>query len=861
MIKYLAIFLSLLLPVQAAFESYSARYNVASAENEWYTGSNTVFVGSAIKWDHEHEPAGWYNTSTGSLVKRWDFEATVDCNTTDETCSLPGFQLPNGTEVKFATTGELPSPIQASWGTGVTNRRKVYCIVNSTPDNDRHMTSTLDKGSFGIAEKTGASCDPNASPINLTSSGSGTMKMSFLGAMHIIQLDVDPYVGVTIDTSTDQLTTAIASGLVTNNKVQFLYDKANTLPTGVVTHGFGATYCALVSDTTHLYLRQIWNDQASCVNANFPGSNTGTMQCIPNPATSTAGCSITSGTYPGETTAITITSIDSGSVTNVTAGTTYYTIYVATSGSSFAFAATPEEAMDSDKIIPDANFTATWSAPVKDFTDTGTNVLITSKSISGGSNTYIRDNVTTGNPGIHGYPQGTIFAFMLNYDIKTGAGMGGTDWYGAINLQEGAMGLLAKVPAVSTPGDVTVDVSFGPNPNGAVTGQKKFSFPLHIVEFTPLTRGNPTDFSTSVDFDTALAEWEQLMIDDIAGAGGRDLNSGTMGCTSPDRESFAGLYAKFVTDDPDGAGSLTPGSLNYAISQDQRAQFYARHNFFLAAKYVQKAWTSDVTDQENFEQCGKYLAYWYANLLDSAPSQQACCGPTGTESLYYAHGLYKNANDPFGQMGAKFRHAIERQVNGAQVSGGRTGTVSMRENSWVTNIWYHHYRLTGELLPYYVNSINVQIGNLYDQAMGSETVEFEEPFIGGVAGMTLIHYYMNVHKDERIPFVIKAYLDHHWTDATEAVTYRQIYNPLPRGKGCWIGCEQATDTKLQAYLVPFYWAVWRWTGDSTYKDRGDTLFQHMLDDGVPYTMKQWNQLYFTLLEWGIPWRFNEKNPW
>ena len=106
------------------------------------------------------------------MTTRYDFP-NVTCNAASDICtatcpnlwaceSRTGSNLPDGTEVKFGTTGTLPAPLK-SWSE---DKYRSYYVRDST-------TTT-----FRLAGT------PGGSAIDITTAGSGTHGMSFAGYTH-----------------------------------------------------------------------------------------------------------------------------------------------------------------------------------------------------------------------------------------------------------------------------------------------------------------------------------------------------------------------------------------------------------------------------------------------------------------------------------------------------------------------------------------------------------------------------------------------------------------------------------------------------------------------------------------------------
>jgi hypothetical protein len=833
----------------ATWVTYTARFR---SNGLWYAGSDHVFVGCDdggdgrwCGWDWEHDPAEWLNNGTsGSMTTKWNFEG-ITCVDATDTCSAVGMKLPNGTEVRLglASGGAMASGLYSSWPES-DHRKQVYYIVNSNP-----ATTTTGTGTFQLSATRGG----EALPIG---TGSG-IKMTYAGWKHVIQFNVVPISYVSINTSTGLLTAVDATGtprnhgLSTGNSVYFVQTGSNTPPSDAVLSGAGSQYCIAVIDAQTFYARPMINNDATCPTTNVPPNNTGIMQC--NPSGDSANCTIVSGVWPGPTMGFKITSFTSGAPSNVAVDTLYWTLSPVTSP-PFAFTANKEDSMTGTyKIVPSEAFTANYEVVYQQFSDTGTNAAVYSYNMGNGGNFYIRS--------ITGYPQGTMFSCRQLGYVKPGTIMGSSsDQFCGVNNNEGAASMVAKVPAIADAGDYTVSVTFGPNPTGTyspeTTDSKTFQFTLHAVELTPLQRANPTPESFTAIPN--LAQWEQLMVDNVDGGRGYTSTGQRqyLSCPPGVRETREGVRTYMTT-------LYSGANLDYWFTQDKRGQFYGRKTYYDSAEYKFKAWESTITDQENFNNCGDDLAWWYAYNLDPNPGQVACCGVTGSWGLYKAYGRWLNhPGDPFGQRGEKFKQALLRSSQAGQgfLTLGRVNDTGTREMAWATEMWHLTGMINGGSWPaWYKDAIDVNLMWMYQWAVDADAALFHQVFFGGLTEEQLSEWY-KLTRDPRVPVVMKAYSDRHWNYWLNQETWQSYYNVYPFGERCGTACQLYTDPQLNCFLVYLNWFIWRITGDNTYRDRGDALFAHMYDQGVPFYMKMSNEIYFRTMD-GVAIRSKETNPW
>jgi hypothetical protein len=167
------------------------------------------------------------------------------------------------------------------------------------------------------------------------------------------------------------------------------------------------------------------------------------------------------------------------------------------------------------------------------------------------------------------------------------------------------------------------------------------------------------------------------------------------------------------------------------------------------------------------------------------------------------------------------------------------------------------------MLGYLDQSYNLSLSNPNQQEAGGH------PFMVGLAMEALITYYeLDLAEgntpDARIPLEIKKYLD--WLEATQYVasTHTLAYgaydvppnNPRLVG-GILYGATELND--LVATAFAWYWSK---TGNNTYLNQGDDLFQHVFDSaggqnggggaGWTWAVKEYNQVYkwsFDYVRW------------
>jgi hypothetical protein len=241
---------SLLAQAETIFPAHDVTENGDSVS---WVGSRTVFVGP-YTWA-DREPLGIYNDGN-RLVTRGDLTIT-GCDFAAATCSTSTPMLfgglPNGTEVKFVTTGTLPGGL-VSWSS---DHNQVY-YVRDWSGNSFKLSAT-----------------PDGPPIHLDPrvAGTGVHGMSFAGYSHAmafratraIRMECDPKTGI-CTTQRPHLYKEGASVYVTST---------GKLPEGLSGFAGGQlyTYCLAYLSPTTFKLRITRPDAATPCTPNLPSAD------------------------------------------------------------------------------------------------------------------------------------------------------------------------------------------------------------------------------------------------------------------------------------------------------------------------------------------------------------------------------------------------------------------------------------------------------------------------------------------------------------------------------------------------------------------------------------------------------------
>ena len=250
--------LQLLAVASPAETIYPAHGRTEDGDPISWLGSRTVFVGH-YTWA-DREPLGVYNDGTplidkgvspgynaARLIVRADLSIS-GCDAAADTCStdspLPAGGLPDGTEVKFVTTGTLPGGL-VSWQQ---DHSKVYYIRNWS----------------GHSFKLSAKPDGSAVQLDQRIHGSGAHGMSFAGYMHTMVFSASKAIRITCDPDSNICQSEQPHLLLDN--APFFVHSTGKLPEGLVVAYAGEVtpYCLAYLSPTTFRIRRLPNPEAAC---------------------------------------------------------------------------------------------------------------------------------------------------------------------------------------------------------------------------------------------------------------------------------------------------------------------------------------------------------------------------------------------------------------------------------------------------------------------------------------------------------------------------------------------------------------------------------------------------------------------
>jgi hypothetical protein len=832
--RKLIAFLLLLVSCLPVFGALAPRYRADGIT--FMMGTQTVYVDSAQPWsgrDFEHDQSSNFSNN-GAFNMKWDYESCTATSSTGLLITCTGLKLPVGTEVWFSTSnGSLPTGLVNFWS----NRRKSYYVVTATP-----ATSLTTTGSVKVSEA------PGGAAIAYTdANGSGSIKLQFAGYRSVVTVDIPRGDPLQCDPATnicsihDGAGTPVAHGFVTSgtqNSIRPFAGAGGVLPDPLVTWFAGKVtqYCIDPINTTTFYLRMLYTVDASCPDqpdAYYSTNPTGTATATVTSGNGYINMSVDYGgssSYPDIP--IRFTSVTSGSMgPEVALNTTYYLRSSSGGGTNPRLI---QAYGGGDFVHPfTSSFTANVSLYREDFTSAGTQPYYNQHRA--GSSHYVRD--------ITGLPAGTKVDFRFsNQPFKESSQTSSTGGYGLIDIIEAKITIILKVPAIAAAGDYTVSVYYDESSSSTSPSWESASFTLKAVTLPTLTRTQ----LTSADFTAVpnLATWEDIMTK--ASSGGGSATGPVYARCAPPRDTYATASARMI------ALLANPGSMG---TYEKNWNYDGAYGFAQVAAW-QPTTMARLSDQADFVNCADYLAD------DTADEYR-----TGSHEAYnwFMRGIYESGGRGIGkarhQEAKKLWDMIKHVPDKAQGNNGSTDDFGQRTLAYALDRRIFSYLVTKKHNPDIKLGIDITIMWMYEKAMGSAIVSWDEPFMLGLSERSMTLYYRYIHPDPRIPVVMKMVADKFMADWYDPVTHTYLYNPHPVGEKCGISCEvNYNPSPLNGLLGGLLAWVWRYTGDVTYRDHYDEVIGNIFAESNPYDPKQYNQAYSYRGIEGMKWRQGLEDP-
>lgn len=466
--------------------------------------------------------------------------------------------------------------------------------------------------------------------------------------------------------------------------------------------------------------------------------------------------------------------------------------------------------------------------PVVDISDAGSGTH-TIWSRASTSAVYLRS--------ITGYPQGTTFAYRGNGHRLAEAAHFSSSGTRPSTSSNSAITIYAKVPAVATPGDYPVAVKFSDTTSGD-TNPATVEFTLNVEQLNPLPKKGPSAFPAHESL-TFLPSWEAGYTDDTKwwtaiGAG-------------PD--AFAPFLRRRCYGDRSDVDSISLPDVGFSANNITLLHYDAGWQYWEAARYF---------DDPTLINCGWWIGRKIYAYLANNEAQTYAQTFQRTFRPYFWHTREAEFRDRF----MSFSESTKPFMTGSLDTGGQREQGVALDKYVERIIWggvsepctLARAGCTGK----YAIVENAQAAMeavlwMIDETARERWYIAHQPIFMGFGMRALVHYYQNVHQDERIPVVVKRYLDAYW-DAPwfNTTTNQQYYSPEPTGDRCDSGCTSWASPTMNGTLIPAYWWIFRMTGDETYLSRGDQLFDKFFTPGSsgtwPYNPKEISEMNFWIFD-------------
>jgi len=220
----------------------------------------------------------------------------------------------------------------------------------------------------------------------------------------------------------------------------------------------------------------------------------------------------------------------------------------------------------------------------------------------------------------------------------------------------------------------------------------------------------------------------------------------------------------------------------------------------------------------------------------------------------YTSGMYMLWKRGLGDT-ALYQQGIDTLVNGSKTMFTSYPNIHVgyqRESAINLITLVRYSQMTGARAAYLTESANIIAGHLGQLTQGGL---FDQPFFDGISMEALISAYeYDGTTFAWVPSFLAWYQDWFWThaidtDSADATYGSAAYNVIP--VNLWPACTFPNNLVMwYTGLNNLFCPVWAWlynlTGNDTYRQRGDLLFEHTLDEPI-YDGKWFSQVY----TWGF----------
>jgi hypothetical protein len=273
------------------------------------------------------------------------------------------------------------------------------------------------------------------------------------------------------------------------------------------------------------------------------------------------------------------------------------------------------------------------------------------------------------------------------------------------------------------------------------------------------------------------------------------------------------------------------------------------HNFIKTSIWDYENEARRTGDQADYKICGNYIAHEMARDLNTTP------GALGWS--YTITGMEDSLGSSRNPIVRAALLKIAVMAGSGTLVEGTTSEFSQREMSWAFARQLSQEKVTGVKNHYVRHYCDTLLSHMTTQAYKDSDRLYTESFFVGLL-FDQLRQCLQIFHDKRIPVVVKLMADRIWSEWYDSTTTHELlYNPEPLGEGCRVDCLDIRFDALNNYISPMFAFIFRLTGDTTYRDRGDELFNHVYDGTYPSSPKQYNQTVRYAWDF-VEWRLGRK---
>ncbi len=206
---------------------------------------------------------------------------------------------------------------------------------------------------------------------------------------------------------------------------------------------------------------------------------------------------------------------------------------------------------------------------------------------------------------------------------------------------------------------------------------------------------------------------------------------------------------------------------------------------------------------------------------------------------YYLENNWANLFDPRQSEGREQARALETLTQAIIVNAPSVGVPKIQANGddWGVSGGNDFRALAKSLVEKTLTSDYQSADGSRPSYAGEDIVN--RPFMNGLMNESLINYYEQVEADPRIVAFIKKNLDYMWSNdwVADAKAFKYVDKSTSTGE------VDIPAPDLNMLIVNGFGFVYKHTGDETYKQRGDIVFEGAVEGAWLAGSKQFNQQY------------------